>query len=76
LTARGAFADAEPLLLKSWPRFESNRKLPPAVRSRSLERLITLYDAWGKPEQAGAWRAKRLDLAFPAEPFAAVSSPP
>ena len=28
------------------------RHLPP-----SLERLVHLYDAWGKPEQAARWRA-------------------
>ena len=25
-------------------------------RRKTLQHLATLYDAWGKPEQAAAWR--------------------
>lgn len=37
----------------------------------ALGRAIALYDAWGKPEQAAAWRLKRLDFDFPDDPFGA-----
>jgi hypothetical protein len=36
--------------------------IPPVAKVRlteALERLVQLYDTWGKPEQAAAWRAKR-----------------
>ena len=26
--------------------------------TEALERLVQLYDAWGKPDQAAEWRAK------------------
>jgi tetratricopeptide (TPR) repeat protein len=62
-------ADAEPLLLEG---YEGLRKeagqVPPADRSRlladALGRLVQLYDAWGKKDQADAWR-KKLDESKP-----------
>jgi hypothetical protein len=33
-----------------------------AIRKRqALERVIRLYESWGKPEQAAAWKAQRSD---------------
>ncbi len=37
----------------------------------SIERLVRLYDAWGKPEQAAEWRAK-----LPVEQEAVASDKP
>ena len=41
------------------------------------ERIIRLYEAWGKTEQAAAWREKLAidpprdpDAGFPSDPFA------
>jgi serine/threonine protein kinase/tetratricopeptide (TPR) repeat protein len=42
---------------------ERQAKIPPDVKFRltlALERLVLLYDAWGKPEKAAPWR-KRLE---------------
>ena len=54
------FDEAEPLLLEGYTGLESS--LPGGRRADKLplaiERLITLYDAWGKPDKAGEWRAK------------------
>jgi hypothetical protein len=36
--------------------------------TEALERLVQLYDAWGKPEQAADWRAERDKLPKPPEP--------
>ena len=40
---------------------EREAKIPPAAKPRlteALERLVQLYDAWCKPDQAAEWRAK------------------
>ncbi|HEV2949786.1 MAG TPA: tetratricopeptide repeat protein [Gemmataceae bacterium] len=33
---------------------------PPTATREALERIIKLYEAWGKPDKATQWRAKRL----------------
>jgi serine/threonine protein kinase len=33
---------------------------PPERIRQALERIISLYEAWGKPDQATVWRAKKL----------------
>jgi hypothetical protein len=38
-------------------------KIPPISKDRlpyALERLVQLYEGWGKPDQAALWRAKLL----------------
>lgn len=58
LIRRKQYAEAEPLLLVA----ESNlRKIPntnPLHITREVARLADLYQRWGKPEQAAAWKAK------------------
>jgi tetratricopeptide (TPR) repeat protein len=58
LCGQGKHAEAEPLLVEG-----HERMMPPedlGVRKReALERLVKLYEAWGKPEKAAEWRAKR-----------------
>jgi tetratricopeptide (TPR) repeat protein len=62
------YADAEPLLLAGYAGLNRHEKAIPARDkarlSEALERLVRLYDAWGKPEQAAAWR-KQLGRANP-----------
>ena len=39
------------------------------VLPEAADRVVRLYDSWGKPAQAAAWKAK-LGLAdLPADPF-------
>jgi len=60
LTARAQFAEAETLLLATYSILE-RKPLTPADQDDLREiavRIITLYDAWNKPQQAGAWRAR------------------
>ena len=41
-------------------------EVPPQGKIRlteALERLVQLYDAWGKPEQAAEWLAKLPEVA-------------
>jgi hypothetical protein len=57
LSEQGKYEEAEPLLVAG---FEGMS--PPAEhagRKRdALERLVRLYEAWGKPEKAAEWRGK------------------
>jgi len=57
-------ADAEPLLLEGCRGLQQRQaSLPPYLNAprritESLERLVQLYDAWGKPAQAAEWKQK------------------
>jgi serine/threonine protein kinase/tetratricopeptide (TPR) repeat protein len=60
LSDRRQYAEAEPLLLAA---FESLKAHPQANsaslkrrRGETLERLVQLYDAWGKADEAARWR--------------------
>jgi hypothetical protein len=55
LTLQGRFPEAEPLLLKSFDAMKANHAVPHRVRA-ARERIVRLYQAWGKPEQAARWR--------------------
>ena len=54
------YAEAEPLLLAGYvgmKQREAKIRAQGKVRlTEALERLVQLYDAWGKPEQAEQWR--------------------
>ncbi|TET54680.1 MAG: tetratricopeptide repeat protein [Anaerolineales bacterium] len=54
----GSFAEAEPLLLESLEIFKANHGEQHGMTRATIQALITLYEQWGKPEQAAEWRAK------------------
>jgi non-specific serine/threonine protein kinase/serine/threonine-protein kinase len=60
------YADAEPLLRVGYEGMKLREaKIPPQAKvrlSEALQRLVQLYDAWGKPDEAARWR-KELDAA-------------
>jgi hypothetical protein len=61
------FNEAEPLLLSGHAGLKQRASTIPAqTRERrvreSVQRLILLYDAWNKPEEAAKWR-KELEAA-------------
>ena len=64
LAGQKNFADAEPLLLQSHQGLQQRQaSLPPYLNAprritESLERLVQLYDAWGKPAQAAERKQK------------------
>ncbi len=73
LTGLERYEEAETHLLDghagldaSLPGGRRTQKLP-----SSIDRLVRLYDAWGKPEKAAEWRAK-----LPTEQEAVASDPP
>jgi serine/threonine protein kinase len=53
-TGQKRFAEAEPMLLESYAAAKDLRE----PREESVKRLIELYEAWGKSDQAATWRAK------------------
>lgn len=58
LTLARRFAEAEPLLLTSERALVTSRgEAAPIVRD-ARERLVALYEAWGKASDAAAWRSK------------------
>jgi eukaryotic-like serine/threonine-protein kinase len=63
LLSQKNYEDAEPLLLKGYEGMKDREKdIPPqgATRiSEALDRLIELYTATDKPEEANKWRAER-----------------
>jgi serine/threonine protein kinase/Tfp pilus assembly protein PilF len=64
LTGQKSFDEAEPLLSAGWNGLRERRAtIPPSVpgdaRIREAgERLVRLYETWGKPAAAEAWRKK------------------
>jgi tetratricopeptide (TPR) repeat protein len=60
LLGQSKYAEAEPLLLSG---YEGLMKQSPAISvdanlPQAGDRLVQLYAAWGKPDQAGEWRRK------------------
>ena len=64
LLGQKKYADAEPLLLKGYQGMKERQdKIPPQSKvrlSEALERLVQLYEATGKKDEAAKWR-KELD---------------
>jgi hypothetical protein len=62
LAGQGKYAEAEPLLLEGYNGLVARIKTIPAYDMDSLidagDRIVRLYDAWGKPAQAAEWRKK------------------
>jgi eukaryotic-like serine/threonine-protein kinase len=63
LLGQKKYADAEPLLLEGYEGMKQpETKIPGWVKqtrlTETLERLVQLYDAWAKPDEAARWRAE------------------
>ncbi len=60
LTGQGRYDEAEPLLLAAYDRLEESDPdgRRPKALSAAARRLVTLYEAWGRPEQAEHWRGR------------------
>ena len=74
LLGQGHYAKAEPLIVGGYEGLRARAaRIPPQARIRlpeAAERLIRLYEAWGQPAKASAWKA-RLGLAdLPDDVFA------
>jgi tetratricopeptide (TPR) repeat protein len=55
-------AEAEPLILAGYEGMKAREeKIPPVGKPRltdAADRVVQLYEAWGKPKQAAEWRAR------------------
>jgi hypothetical protein len=62
LLGQQKYAEAEPLLLAGYEGMKQREgKIPAAGKTRLVEavqRLVQLYEAWDRPEQAQAWRMR------------------
>jgi len=68
LLGQKRYAEAEPLLIEGFEAMKVREtKIPPASKARLTkagERIVQLYEAWGKKEKAEEWRKR---LAQPAD---------
>ena len=73
------YAEAEPLLLSGYEGMKARESRIPASKKVRLteagERIVRLYEAWGKPEEAETWRA-RLATPLPWSSLAARNPGP
>jgi serine/threonine protein kinase/tetratricopeptide (TPR) repeat protein len=62
LLGQKKYAEAEPLLLEGYEGMKQRAdKIPVGAKphlAEALERLVQLYEAWGKPDEAAKWRAE------------------
>ncbi len=74
LLGQGRYAEAEPLVISGYEEMKAREARIPSPNKPRLteaaERVVRLYEAWGKPDQAAGWK-QRLGLAdLPADVFA------
>jgi tetratricopeptide (TPR) repeat protein len=62
LTALGQFTEAEALLLSGYQTLQSTPGTPPPRKLQAAERIVKLYEDWGKADKAAEWRDKVLSL--------------
>jgi tetratricopeptide (TPR) repeat protein/tRNA A-37 threonylcarbamoyl transferase component Bud32 len=74
LLGQGRYVEAEPLILSGYEGMKAREEKLPLMAKRRLakagERVVRLYEAWGKPEQASAWKAKLGMSDLPADVLA------
>jgi serine/threonine protein kinase/tetratricopeptide (TPR) repeat protein len=78
LALQGKYDEAEPLVLSGFEGLQARRDRVTvdawARRPEAGRRVVRLYESWGKPDQAEAWRQK-LSAGAPRSPEAEAPSP-
>jgi len=74
LAAQRKFAEAESVLLKSSEQLQANRQATAEPKRQAVERIVKLYEAWDRPDQAASWRQRLQE--FNAQPAAPVIPAP
>ncbi|MEZ5284406.1 MAG: tetratricopeptide repeat-containing protein kinase family protein [Vicinamibacterales bacterium] len=62
---RGRFAEAEPLMLRGYASFVGDPRVSASGRRDAPGRVARFYDAWKRPADAEAWRARRPESSAP-----------
>ncbi len=57
LSGQEKFEEAEPQLLDGYSQMKNDPKVTKERMQEALRRIIELYEAWGKPDKAGEYRA-------------------
>jgi serine/threonine protein kinase/Tfp pilus assembly protein PilF len=74
LLGQEKYAEAEPLLLTGYEEMKQREEtIPPEGKinlTEATERLVQLYEAWGQPEKAAAWKARLGLTDLPTDVFA------
>jgi hypothetical protein len=74
LLGQGKYAEAEPLIVPGYEGMKAREvRISAPDRSRfreAAERVVRLYEAWGRPDQATAWKTKLGMPDLPADVFA------
>jgi tetratricopeptide (TPR) repeat protein/tRNA A-37 threonylcarbamoyl transferase component Bud32 len=75
LLGQGRYAEAEPSVVAGYEGMKAREeRIPVPDRSRLLreaaERVIRLYEAWGRPEEAATWKTRAGMPDLPADVFA------
>jgi eukaryotic-like serine/threonine-protein kinase len=62
LLSQKKYAEAEALIVEGYEGMKAREaRIPPPGKPRltdAAERVVKLYEAWGKPEKAAEWRAR------------------
>jgi hypothetical protein len=62
LEGQGKYAEAEPLAVEGYEGLKARAsKVPAGAKPRLLaaaERVVRLYEAWGRPDKAAEWKKK------------------
>ena len=59
LTDQGRYQEAQELLLAGQEAMAGDSGASDTRKHESIERLVKLYEAWGRPDQAASWRARQ-----------------
>lgn len=56
LAAQGRYAEAEPLVVESFDAIRQEHGEDGKLTLQALERIVNLYEAWGKPHEKSRWK--------------------
>jgi hypothetical protein len=59
VAAGGKHSEAEPILLEAYAQLQDGPEVPARQKRLAIERIVRMYEAWNKTEQASKWQ-KRL----------------
>jgi Tfp pilus assembly protein PilF len=57
LAGQGRFESAEPMLLRAYQGLKDSETAPDVRKLEAADRVGRLYEGWGRPDKAAAWRA-------------------